>query len=1121
MPQDIRRFFSVISNKNTTSKTPETKKKVKRLVDSDDDDDIIVSTPEQSKKKIEKSKRKSEKAIVIVSDSDDEPDKKEIKLKPVDINDVFSDKPIKQNIGTLPRGDAVKVESKLLNKPNKKKKVKTEVGVHNDEAFEKTLLELDDGLLSDNLELLEQSLNDALEENTKTKKRKSPNEKTKTKRPETDGKDEEIKSKQKKLETDLHPDEAFKKTLKNLDEESYENKKTKVSPKATDSGSKQSSSNEDTPNKPKDNKKNKRQRTPSEGSTPKKPKLDESNSEIDPDQERFEKKRYSAMLYQKYLNRSGPKMHGQKEIPKGKSDCLAGLTFLRTGVLDSLEGEEFLNLAKEHGGRVVHAVSKKVNYVVVGEDPGPAKLEKARGYKIPEINEDEFFDLILVKSGLKPKYSKKSQDSYDSGVYSFEGDDKQDKKKQKDCDEVSEKKKKKHKIEEQDKKFDEFKKVAKTTSVANEKEDQSHNKTESKRDKTNKGNSKTSSFWTNSSKPSKSTKSKSPSKASVNSSESTENRKNIDSIQSVNFNSNNREKSVESISVSSEKDEATVSSSLTNSMAWTDKYKPIDTKGIIGQQGDGSNMNKLSTWLSNWYRNQLPAVRKKIPRPSPWAKNDNGAYYKAALLSGPPGVGKTTTATLVSKAVGFDVVEFNASDTRSKKLLQEEVAQLLSTTTIAGYAAGKARTDRKRVLLMDEVDGMAGNEDRGGIQELINLIKTTSVPIICMCNDRNHQKMRSLVNYCFDLRFAKPRLEQIRGAMMSICFKEGLKISPNVLSEIIAGTGCDIRQSLNHLTMWAAQNKNMSLEEVQSKAKEAKKDTVLGPWEVVRMVFTESEQKNMTLSDKIRLFYYDYSMGPLFVQENYLGITPKCPKSEVMKRVALAADSISKGDLVDAKIRSSNNWSLLESQAMYSSVLPGYYMSGHVSSRINFPGWLGKNSSANKRKRMLNELHVHTRMSTSGNVVAMKLDYLVPLRNAIITPLLKYGVDGIQQSIAVMDAYTLLREDLTNILELCHWKDDKNPFNDIDSKVKSAFTRAYNKIGHKLPFAPGAGFSKKKSRDDNPENEDNILESDEDDEQEDNEDVNVDSLIKIGKTSKKETTKPSTSKTKGKAKKQK
>lgn len=42
---------------------------------------------------------------------------------------------------------------------------------------------------------------------------------------------------------------------------------------------------------------------------------------------------------------------------------------------------------------------------------------------------------------------------------------------------------------------------------------------------------------------------------------------------------------------------------------------------------------------------------------------------------------------------------------------------------------------------MDEVDGMAGNEDRGGMQELIGIIKTSKVPIICLCNDRQSPKV--------------------------------------------------------------------------------------------------------------------------------------------------------------------------------------------------------------------------------------------------------------------------------------------------------------------------------------------------------------------------------------------
>lgn len=52
-------------------------------------------------------------------------------------------------------------------------------------------------------------------------------------------------------------------------------------------------------------------------------------------------------------------------------------------------------------------------------------------------------------------------------------------------------------------------------------------------------------------------------------------------------------------------------------------------------------------------------------------------------------LGKTTTATLVAKELGFDIVELNASDTRSKKLLQDEVSQLLSSQSLAGFATGE------------------------------------------------------------------------------------------------------------------------------------------------------------------------------------------------------------------------------------------------------------------------------------------------------------------------------------------------------------------------------------------------------------------------------------------------
>lgn len=66
----------------------------------------------------------------------------------------------------------------------------------------------------------------------------------------------------------------------------------------------------------------------------------------------------------------------------------------------------------------------------------------------------------------------------------------------------------------------------------------------------------------------------------------------------------------------------------------------------------------------------------------------------------------------------------------------------------------------KTVLIMDEVDGMSAG-DRGGVADLIASIKISKIPIICICNDRYSQKLRSLVNYCLLLSFRKPTKQQV------------------------------------------------------------------------------------------------------------------------------------------------------------------------------------------------------------------------------------------------------------------------------------------------------------------------------------------------------------------------
>lgn len=66
----------------------------------------------------------------------------------------------------------------------------------------------------------------------------------------------------------------------------------------------------------------------------------------------------------------------------------------------------------------------------------------------------------------------------------------------------------------------------------------------------------------------------------------------------------------------------------------------------------------------------------------------------------------------------------------------------------------------KAVLIMDEVDGMSAG-DRGGVADLIASIKISKIPIVCICNDRYSQKLKSLVNYCLMLNFRKPTKQQV------------------------------------------------------------------------------------------------------------------------------------------------------------------------------------------------------------------------------------------------------------------------------------------------------------------------------------------------------------------------
>ncbi|XP_070209411.1 replication factor C subunit 1-like isoform X2 [Littorina saxatilis] len=670
--------------------------------------------------------------------------------------------------------------------------------------------------------------------------------------------------------------------------------------------------------------------------------------------------------YRSFLNREGPAAPGSKEIPTGAENCLEGLTFVITGVLDSLERDEAKSLVERYGGRVTTSISNRTSYLVIGRDAGASKITKAEQCKTKQVDEDGLLDLIRTLPGKKSKYQEQAEQAA--------------------------------------------------------KKEQSLKK---------------------------STSSLSSQFTALKASQS---RSQVDSKTSA---------TLDSGTATSAKSE-TGSGDAT--LMWVDKHKPTSLKQIIGQQGDKSNAKKLLQWLQRWHKNRAAGVKPS----GRFYGQDDGSGHRAALLSGPPGIGKTTTAVLVCKDAGFSTVELNASDTRSKRSLKEDVAEALGNQTMVDYMGSHQGpvTGHSHCLIMDEVDGMAGNEDRGGLQELVQLIKNTKIPIITICNDRNSMKMRTLANHCFDLRFQRPRLEQIKGALMSIVFKEGLKVSPPALQEIILSSNQDIRQCIHNLSMFTADRKELTYDQAKLDSKKAEKDLRLGIFDVARKIFAGGEETaRMTIHDKSDLFFQDYSFVPLFVHENYINVTPYAAKGDRKKHLSLlarTAESICDGDLVDKQVRGKGSWSLLPMQAMNASVIPGEYMRGAMSGMITFPQWLGKNSSTNKNDRILQELRGHMALQVSCDKRGLNMDYLPALRSRLTEPLAKLGSEGVPKVIELMDNYDIIKDDYDNILEITKWPNSKDPLAHLDSKTKAAFTRQYNKETHLTPYATGAVAKKKR-----------------------------------------------------------
>ncbi|KAG5437507.1 hypothetical protein PCANB_000935 [Pneumocystis canis] len=474
---------------------------------------------------------------------------------------------------------------------------------------------------------------------------------------------------------------------------------------------------------------------------------------------------------------------------------------------------------------------------------------------------------------------------------------------------------------------------------------------------------------------------------------------------------------------------------------WTTKYAPQTFKEICGNK---SLVEKLQKWDKNRIAN--------FKNPG----SDGIGLYRSVLISGPPGIGKTTSAHLVAKLEGYDILEFNASDTRNKKLLEESLNKVYNNTSLNGFFStqGNALEKKKNrfVIIMDEVDGVSSG-DSGGIGELNSFIKKTQIPIICICNDRASRKLLPLDRTTFDLKFRRPDANSLRSRIMSIAYREGLKLEPHAIDQLTQYTHGDIRQIINILFSWKLTQNFMNIDDGSNAAKVAEKDIVMKPWDIVGKFLNGGIFKHtskVTLNDKIEFYFNDHELSHLMLQENYLKTQPDTLNSiinskqknyEHLKLIEKASEAISQSDLIDSMIHGpQQHWSLMPVHAIFSCVIPAFFVSGFGTSQYSFTSVLGNIAKANKLIRYLQNIHAHMSLKITGNYGQVRQFYIPLLFDLLLRRLEIKGQDAVSDIIKLMDEYFLTKEDSEYILELSIGPNNANLLK-IPTQAKVSFTK--------------------------------------------------------------------------------
>lgn len=326
--------------------------------------------------------------------------------------------------------------------------------------------------------------------------------------------------------------------------------------------------------------------------------------------------------------------------------------------------------------------------------------------------------------------------------------------------------------------------------------------------------------------------------------------------------------------------------------AWTVKHKPKSLKEVVGNK---EAIQKFVNWVKSW--------DKGIPK------------KRAAFLYGPPGIGKTVTVEALANDFRMELVEKNASDYRT----EDAVKRFAGLASQYGSLFGG-----KRIILLDELDGLTGSADRGGVRAITEIIKTAQCPIVLIANNAYNPRFSTLRSRCILIEFKKPRASEVLKHLKRICLLEGIQAEENALKFIANRSEGDIRSAVNDLQALAQGKKRLTYDDVSWLGYRDRQATIFN---VLRMIIyaktCDGARKavNMADVDIDMLFQWIYENVPSHLTDPH--------------DLAGAMDALSMADVYRGRLRRTRDWS-------FTRYIIDFMTAGVAMARVNSKpsGWI-------------------------------------------------------------------------------------------------------------------------------------------------------------------------------------